>query len=338
MKKRSCLRTILKTMLCALLVAGFVAVVAPPTEVQAKEPIQIKVIQSWPKPVRWNREGEELVAKMQAKVGDKIKFKFIGGPEVIPTFQQGEAVRNGVVDMYIGAINYYSGEMPEVDAMKLFTDPPWVTRKKGINAFLNKLHAKKLNAYYIGNFLPTNVKFHLYTTKPVKKMADFKGLKIRVTAIYRAFVEALGASPVVIAPPEVYTALERGTVDGVGWPSIGLTDLGWQKAIKYRIDPGFYALDGAVTMNLDKWNSLGPDLQKALESVTEEFERVLDSRYVSERELEKDRLRKAGITVVDLPADEQKKYVALAYKVGWAELLEKRSPKIAPKIKALLEK
>ncbi len=42
------------------------------------------------------------------------------------------------------------------------------------------------------------------------------------------------------APGEVYTALERGVVDGYGWPITGIFDLGWHEKTKYRVDPGFY--------------------------------------------------------------------------------------------------
>jgi TRAP-type C4-dicarboxylate transport system substrate-binding protein len=274
----------------------------------------------------------------QDALGDKVKFQAIGGPEVVPTFQQGEAVRSGVVDMYMGAINYYSGQIPAVDAMKLFRLPPWECRERGVFDYLDKLHAKKLNAHYMGQSLPHNVQFHLYTNKPVKKVSDFKGRTIRVTAIYRPFVASMGAAPTIISPSETYTALQRGTVDGVGWPSIGIRDLKWSEVLKYRIDPGFYGLDGGVVINLDKWNSLPKDVQDTMQRVVEEYERWTWNRWESEVAKEPAMLKKAGLEVIKLPPEEAKKYVAQAYKAGWDELLTKRAPKEAADIKALLEK
>ena len=55
------------------------------------------------------------------------------------------------------------------------------------------------------------------------------------------------------APGEVYTALERGVVDGYGWPTIGIFDLGWEKVTKVRFEPGFYAVDINVLVNLNTW-------------------------------------------------------------------------------------
>jgi len=320
-----------------LLLVGIVGFSLPPAEVQAETPV-IKVIFAWPKPINWNRGHEQLVQMFQDAVGDKVKFQMVGGPEVVPTFQQGEAVRNGVVDMFMGAINYYSGQIPAVDTMKLYNMPPWECRKKGVFDYLDKLHAEKLNAHFMGQSIPANVQFHLYTMKPVSKMTDFKGRTIRVTAIYRAFVESMGGAPTIIAPSEVYTALQRGTVDGLGWPSIGVRDLKWDEVLKYRIDPGFYGLDGAVTINLDKWNSLPKDVQETMEKVVQEYERIQWTYWEGEVAREPQELGKKGVKVIQLPPDEAKKYVAQAYKVGWDELITKRAPKEAADIKALLEK
>ncbi len=323
--------------LCVLLFVGIVGFSFPPAEVQAKKTV-IKVIFAWPKQVNWNRGHEKLVGMFQKALGDKVKFQVVGGPEVVPTFQQGEAIRNGVVDMYMGAINYYSGQIPAVDTMKLYKIPPWELRKKGVFDYLDKLHAKKLNAHYIGQSLPHNVQFHLYTMKPANKRADFKGRTIRVTAIYRAFVESMGGAPTIIPPPEVYTALQRGTVDGLGWPSIGIRDLKWDEVLKYRIDPGFYGLDGAVTINLDKWNSLPKDVQDTMLKVVQEYEKWQWDHWGAEVEKEPGILEKQGVKVIKLPPDEAEKYVAQAYKMAWDELLDKRAPKEAAEIKALLEK
>ncbi|MFH1488811.1 MAG: TRAP transporter substrate-binding protein DctP [Pseudomonadota bacterium] len=326
----------LSFVLALLFMIGLVGFSLPPAEVQAKE--TIKIIFAWPKPVNWNRGHEKLVGMFQEALGDKVNFQIVGGPEVVPTFQQGEAVRNGVVDMYMGAINYYSGQIPAVDTMKLFNMPPWEARQKGVFAYIDELHAKKLNAHYIGQSIPHNVKFHLYTLKPANKMSDFKGRTIRVTAIYRAFVESMGGAPTIIPPSEVYTALQRGTVDGLGWPSIGVRDLKWDEVLKYRIDPGFYGLDGAVTINLDKWKKLSKDVQETIQKVVEKYERVQWDYWKGEVAREPEMLAKKGVKTIALPPDDAKKYVALAYKAAWDELITKRAPEDSPKIKALLEK
>ena len=51
------------------------------------------------------------------------------------------------------------------------------------------------------------------------------------------------------APGEVYTALERGVVDGYGWPITGIFDLGWHEKTKFRVDPGFYSAEVSILIN-----------------------------------------------------------------------------------------
>ena len=92
------------------------------------------------------------------------------------------------------------------------------------------MNANYLTTYGIG------VPFHLYVTKdmPVAKPDDLKGLRFRGQPNYNAMFRHYGIAGVNIAPPEVYTALERGTVQGYGWPLWGIDDFGWDKLTKMQ--------------------------------------------------------------------------------------------------------
>ena len=127
-------------------------------------------------------------------------------------------------------------------------------RKNGTWAFINELHNQKLNAHYLARQFH-NVPFHIYLNKKIDKL-DFTGLKIRVTPVYKDMVEALGGTTITTAPGEVYTALERGVVDGYGWPVTGIFDLGWEKVTKFRLEPAFYSVEVDVLVNLDVWKAL----------------------------------------------------------------------------------
>ena len=71
---------------------------------------------------------------------------------------------------------------------------------------------------------------------------------MRVAPAWRDFVTGLGGTGIVIPAPEVYTALERGTVDGIGWTSIGIMDFSWDKHLKARIDPEEHGGAGGTFM------------------------------------------------------------------------------------------
>ena len=68
-----------------------------------------------------------------------------------------------------------------------------------------------------------------------------------------------------IAAPEVYTALERGVVQGYGWPLWGINDFGWEKLTKIRIDPGFYNVVVNILMNKPEYDSHRPAQRKVID-------------------------------------------------------------------------
>ena len=149
---------------------------------------------------------------------------------------------------------FYTNIMPEADALKLTQLPAPELRKNGGYDLINKIWNEKANMQYLGRVIDYTP-FHLYLTKKIDK-PDLTGLKLRITPVYRDFFQALGATVMQTAPGEVYTALERGVVDGYGWPINGIFDFNWHEKTKFRVDPGFYSAEVSLVMNLDKWKGL----------------------------------------------------------------------------------
>ena len=89
---------------------------------------------------------------------------------------------------------FYTNLMPEADGFKLNGKPMSEQRKNGTWDYINQLHNQKLNAQYLARQFH-NVPFHIYLNKKIDKL-DFTGLKIRVTPVYRDFVEALGGTSI----------------------------------------------------------------------------------------------------------------------------------------------
>ena len=194
----------------------------------------------------------------------------MAGPRAIPTFEVGNAVKTGVVDIAMSTGAFYTNVMPEADILKLAERPVAEQRKNGAFDYINKVWNEKANMQYLARMVESQP-FHLYLNKKIDK-ADLTGLKIRITPVYREFFQALNANVVTTAPGEVYTALERGVVDGYGWPIGGLFDLNWQQHTKYRVDPGFYDAEVSIIVNLDKWKSLTEKQRDLLNSMALELE------------------------------------------------------------------
>jgi len=113
----------------------------------------------------------------------------------------------------------------------------------------------------------------LHTKKPVTKLEDLKGMKIRSTGTVSKIVGALGGTPVAMPMPETYDALQKGIAEGVMCPMEALQ--GWKlgEVIKSTTQNfgSAYTIAFFVVMNKDKWNSLSPDVQKVIEQVNEEW-------------------------------------------------------------------
>ena len=188
-------------------------------------------------------------------------------------------------------------------------------RQNGTWEFINQLHNQKLNSHYLARQFH-NVPFHIYLNKKPDKL-DFTGLKIRVTPVYKDIVEALGGTAITTAPGEVYTALERGVVDGYGWPVSGIFDLGWDKVTKFRLEPAFYSVEVNVLVNLDTWKALSDAQRKVLSDAALWLE-GLDAENTAVIAAERERQTKAGIQPIDFGPEEAKKFLEKANEVGLA--------------------
>jgi TRAP-type C4-dicarboxylate transport system substrate-binding protein len=104
-----------------------------------------------------------------------LQISFIGGPRAIPTFEVGNAVKTGVVDIGMSTGAFYTNVMPEADILKLAELPIAEQRKNGAFAYINQVWNEKANMYYLARMVE-NQPFHLYLNKKIEK-ADLTGLK-----------------------------------------------------------------------------------------------------------------------------------------------------------------
>jgi TRAP-type C4-dicarboxylate transport system substrate-binding protein len=105
--------------------------------------------------------------------------------------------------------------------------------------------------------------------KQVRTIEDLKGLKIRVAGTMPTMmIKALGATPVFMHIRDVYEALERGTVDGVFVGRSPMMAFRFHEVVKYGIEVSIFSQTYFYVMNLDRWKSLPPDLQKIMNEVS----------------------------------------------------------------------
>jgi TRAP-type transport system periplasmic protein len=302
------------------------------------ETITLKAVTGWPKTSSENKAFfifTDLVEQMVAKkYPGELKINYVGGPEAVKSNDQVQAAQRGMVDMVFTTNAYYVSVLPEVDAYKLSDFMPAEERTNGIWAYMNNLHEKK-GLYLLGR-LGLSEKFYLYLKKPIQT-ADLKGLNIRVSPMYLQLVKGLGGNPVVIPPTEVYAGLERNVVDGFCWPAVGIRDWGWQKQVKYIVEPGFYQVPNPLLMNIKTWNNLPKKFKDLLTEAAVEAEKKAVAYFEDLSKQERPILLKEGLQVIDLPAAEKQKFLKVGYEEGWKDIIQK-NPKTGPELKKLLTK
>lgn len=296
--------------------------------------VTLRLVSAFPENGIYVQRMLPWITKVNAEGKGVLQINFLGGPKAIPTFEAGNAVKTGVVDMALNTGAFYTNVMPEADFLKLTQIPVAEQRKNGAFDAINKVWNEKGNTQYLARMVE-NQPFHIYTNKKIEK-PDLTGQKIRISPVYRDFFQALNASVVTTPPGEVYTALERGVVDGYGWPIGGIFDLNWNEKTKFRVDPGFYDAEVSLTMNLPAYKKLTDTqrnyLQKQLLAL--EAQNTFWTQYAKD---ETARQEKSGIQAIKFDAAASKAFYDKAYEIGWAGAA-KQSPDVAATFKKLFSR
>lgn len=265
----------------------------------------------------FSQPWEAFVERVNETGAGVLQIDYIGGPEAVPPFETGNAVQAGIVDIANVTSAFYPNLLPAGGALKLATNTIQDQRANGCYDLINAMHEEQVNAHFLAR-TGDGIPFHLYLTDEIDG-PDLSGLTIRTTPVYRAFFTELGANLVQTAPGEVYTALERGAIDGYGWPVQGMLDLGWEEQTGYRVDPGFYQVDVNILVNLDIWNGLTDDQRAVLEEAAAWVEAENANNEAINAD-ERAAQEAAGIQVIQFDDAATATWLQNAQDAGWAEV------------------
>ncbi|MBL1421676.1 MAG: TRAP transporter substrate-binding protein DctP [Alphaproteobacteria bacterium] len=222
----------------------------------------------------WYREiGPKFIDLVNEKSGGDTTITF-NGPDTIPTFEQLEPLQAGVFDLLFTHPAYHSGTTAIGLAIDAIDVDPVKRREAGVFDFIDA-HYQKLGVKLLSTPSTGTKGFRYYLREPITGEKGLSGRIIRGTVSYHPMIKALGGSPLNMPVSDVYTALQRGTVDGAAWGLTGAADLKWYEIIEYMADPSFGQVGIMIFMNLEKWNSLDEKSQNVLLEAGEQLE--LDS-------------------------------------------------------------
>ena len=217
---------------------------------------------------------------------DKLKITVYHGGELVPPLESLDAVRSGAAQMAYGAGYYWTNisMAPSFSAALPFgltaqEQNAWCYYGGGIEAADKIYNALGVKFLPMGN---TGNQMGGWFNKEINTPDDYKGLKMRMPGLGGRTIEKLGATPVLLAGPDVLPALTSGAVDAAEWicPAADL-GAGLYQAAKYYYGPGWHEpstlLD--LSMDLKAWEALDSDTQGLIDDLAKSFNMTVFSRF-----------------------------------------------------------
>jgi TRAP-type C4-dicarboxylate transport system substrate-binding protein len=211
--------------------------------------------------------------EIEKRTDNKVQISVFAGGTLTKAPQCYSGTVKGISDLGFSLFAYTRGRFPVMAAVDLpmgYADGKVASRVA--QEFAIAFKPKELSDVKV-LYLHAHGPGLLHTKKPVKKLEDLKGMKIRATGLSAKIVKALGGVPVAMPQGGTYEALKKGVVEGTFGPMEVLK--GWKQAevIKYTTECYSigYTTTFFVVMNLDKWNSLPADIKKIFDEVSDKY-------------------------------------------------------------------
>jgi TRAP-type mannitol/chloroaromatic compound transport system substrate-binding protein len=310
--------------LAGVLAAG----VAPAVHAQAA--VRWRLSSSFPKPLDTIYGAAEVFAgKVKAMSGGKFEISTHAGGEITPPFGVVDAVQQGSVEMAHTAPYYFHGKN---EAFALGCAIPFGLNSRQMTAWTYEGNGLKLMREFYAKYdmtsFPggnTGAQMGGWYRKEIKKAADIKGMKMRIGGFAGRVLERMGGVPQNIPGGEIYTALEKGTIDSAEW--VGPYDdqkLGFNKVAPFYYYPGWWEggpqLDFLI--NQKAFNALSAENKAIIESAAAYAHTDMQAKYDARNPAALKQLVGAGTKLRPFPKD----VMNLAFKESmalYAEIGEK---------------
>jgi TRAP-type mannitol/chloroaromatic compound transport system substrate-binding protein len=303
-----------------------------------QEPRTLKMQSSWPASSNAQDHFRIFADRLDKVTGGQLKAEANVAGQIVPAFEVLDATARKVLDGY-HSISYYW--VNKARAAVLFAGPPggpfgmdhtdylgWMWEGGGHDLWI-EFYQKELKLGLMpfpGH--PSSPQAFGWFKRPIKDLADFKGMKCRQTGINAEVFQRMGMSTVNMPGGEIVPAAQRGVIDCAEWVG-GVEDLrlGLHNVWKYHYTPGLHENNtiGELTFNLEVWNSLTPLHKEAVRSALRDAFVSWTAKYQKENaDALKELQEKHGVRVLRTPPD-----ILVAYLQAWEGLAREeadRSP------------
>jgi TRAP-type C4-dicarboxylate transport system substrate-binding protein len=264
----------------------------------------------------FSRADTAWMQQVEKDSGGRIAFKPFWAGSLISSDMSIAEIRHGLADIGLitpiytrGGVHlqraqagFYGGVKTMEDQVTIYDC--LVPRFPQLSAELAGLHVLAVQG---GNFPGVMTR-----NKPVRTLADLRGLRLRTQTDSIDVLRALGADPVNMPMAEVYSALAKGVIDGVVAPADTIKSLHFSEVAHYfttlRLSRGGYP---ARAMSDQTWRRLPPDLQQVLEQSKPKWEAQLNANNARAEKAGLAFAKDHGVQIIPLPAADQARFDAL---------------------------
>ena len=291
--------------------AGVLATGLAPAVVQAQAQVRWRLASSFPKSLDTLYGAAELMAKKVGEMsGGKFQISVHAGGEIVPALQVVDAVQNATVEVAHTAPYYFFGKD---ETFALGCAIPFGLNSRQLTAWMVEGNGLKLmrefyKNYNIINFLGGNTGAQMggWYRKEIKGVADIKGLKMRIGGIAGRVLERMGGVPQSIAGGEIYSALEKGTIDAAEW--VGPYDdqkLGFNKVAPNYYYPSWWEGGAQVDffVNTKAHDALTPEHKAMLEGACAMAHYDMQAKYDAKNPIALKQLVGSGTKLFRFPKD-----------------------------------
>jgi TRAP-type mannitol/chloroaromatic compound transport system substrate-binding protein len=296
----------------------------------------VKVQSTWPASLTIQDHLRILADRIDKLTSGSVKIEAMAAGQIVPPFEVLDATNKKVLDGYHAISYYWVGKSP---TMALFSGPPggpfgmdhmdylgWLYVGGGLDMW-REFYQKEMKLDIImWPAHPSSPQAFGWFKKPLKSVADFKGMKCRQTGLNAEIYAKLGQSVVNMAGGEIVPAAQRGVIDCAEWVG-GVEDLrlGLPGVFKYHYTPGMHENNsiGEFGLHNDVWKSLNPQQQQAVQSaINDTFITWLTRWQKQNAEAIEEMIKKHGVQIRRTPPD-----ILIASLKAWDEIAADYSAK-----------
>lgn len=303
-------RNLMKNISLGAVAAGAMSVVGL-AQAQSKATVVWRCQTSFPKSVDTLDGAARMISEIVKKLtGGKFEIQVFAAGEIAPALQALDVTKDGTVECSYTCGYYYPGKdiSLAIDTAVPFgllarQQQAWFYQGNGLKLLREVYADQNVINFPAGN---TNTQMGGWFRKDILSVDDLKGLKMRIPGLGGKVMAKLGVTPVALPGNEIYTALEKGTIDGTEW--VGPYDdekLGLQKVAPFYKYPGFQEPGAQVSFlaNKDAYNKLPQEFKDALEAACRIVNSDVMSKYDALNPLALAKLMQSGAKVGSYPKD-----------------------------------